>query len=230
MDEHLDFLDRLRRDLLEQFRGKPKIEVLQKALARQLEDIYEFYQSLNVKRWLKDAEGVQLDGVGDIVVMSRQDALVISKLANQNVPMDDDTYRTYLKWKNALNTTNCTHTDVYRALKMFWDKTPLYYSEDLAHPATIIFSTPALSPDQDAGILFLAPKVKAGGVALRIVATTETPSLETVMLGIAGVAANGIMTTTLPEYVMEEGFWGDMGINGHMWTAAQTALPQIEYD
>jgi len=172
MDNTMDYFQKLRDDLLEQFKGKPNIEVFQEALSRQLLEFYEFLYQLYALRWLQTSEGVQLDGIGNIVVMSRADALVVSKLAEQGVPMDDETYRLYLAWKKNLNATNCTNTDVYRALKMFWDKTPLYYSENPAYPATMFYSAPAQDPDAeliDFSILAIAPKIKAAGVSMIIV-------------------------------------------------------------
>jgi hypothetical protein len=197
MPDMIDYLDKLRRDLLEQFKEKPNIETLQKALARQLSELYEFFCELETLRSLQNAVGSQLDGIGDIVVLSRAEALVISKLADQNVPMDDETYRLYLAWKISLNTTNCTHKDVYRALKMFWKK-PLYYSEDPNYPATMFFKTSTLSPEDNVGVLFLAPKVQAAGVALHISAVTQAPDMPTAVY-VAAVFPVSIMTTTLPE-------------------------------
>jgi hypothetical protein len=203
VDERLDFLEKLRDDLLEQFRGLPRTEVFMSAVARQLEELYEAFFMLKTMRSLQTAIGRQLDGIGDIAVMSRTEALVISKLADQDVPMDDDTYRIYLAWKIALNTTNCTHKDVRNALKMFWDK-PLYYSEDPAHPATAIYTTSILAPEDNAWILMLAPKVKAAGVALQIIARTETPQDIEYQLRVGAIAPRGIMVTTLPQYIPED--------------------------
>ncbi|MDR1558708.1 MAG: DUF2612 domain-containing protein, partial [Clostridiales bacterium] len=201
MDDAPAFLEKLKRDLLEQFKGKPNIEILQKALARQLEEIYKFFNELNTLRWLQTAEGVQLDGIGDIVAMSRVEAMAVSNLIGQFVPMEDAVYRIYLAYKIHLNTNQTTYKDVYRAIKMFWDKSYLYYSEDLDWPATIFFDTPILSPWDDASALLLAPRVKAAGVQLIIRATTETPLEETVTAYIGGVAWPGNMTTTLPPYL-----------------------------
>ena len=198
MDENLTYLEKLRGDLLEQFRGNPNIEVMQDALSRQLSDVYEFFTQLSTLLVLQQSEGQQLDGIGDIAALSRADALVVSKLAQQVVPMDDETYRLYLAWKINLNTTNCTHRDVYQALRMFWD-TPLYYSENPNHPATMFFTTPALSPDVNTGVLLLAPKVKAAGVKMRIVAITESLNSKDV-IGVAGTIFDGGMSTILPEY------------------------------
>jgi hypothetical protein len=154
---------------VEQFKGKPNIEVFQKALARQLEDLYSLFYQLNTLRHLQNAEGVQLDGIGDIVALTRQDAFVVSRLADHEVPMDDPTYRLYLAWKIFLNTTNCTYEDVHRAITMFWDKTPLLYSEEVDLPATIIFSTPVQDPSEvphDLSVLALVPIIKAAGVGI----------------------------------------------------------------
>jgi hypothetical protein len=228
-----DFLDKLRRDLLEQFKGKPNIEVFQRALARQLSDLYEFFSELNTLRWLQTAEGIQLDGIGDIVVMSRTDALVVARLVGKNVPMDDVTYRLYLAFKIHLNTSNCTHRDVYRALKMFWDKTPLYYSEKIEHPATMFISTPTLNPDIDVSPLFLAPKVKAAGVALYIVATTETP-LDPLEMRVAGVIFPGIMITKLPLYVKPHAYDQDVNVSVSRASVGVTKLdpfaPEATYE
>jgi len=179
----LNFFDSLTRDIPSQFNGKPNLTVYHRALARQLDELRLFYVLLEVLRGLQRAEGAQLDGIGDIVVLSRRDAFALSHIANQDVPMTDETYRLYLAWKIALNTTDCTQKDVYGALKMFWQTSPLYYSEDVNYPATIIFTTPALSPEDNAALLLTAPKVKAAGVALRVVANTETAFDHTAYMG-----------------------------------------------
>ena len=173
MDDTPAYLEKLRRDLLEQFKDKPNIEVLQKALAKELEDIHKFFDELNTLRWLHTAEGVQLDGIGDIVVMPRAEALVVSRVAGFNIPMDDDNYRLYLTFKIHLNTNECTYRDVFRALKMFWTRTPLYYAENPAHPATIVITVPQTVSVIEWNILQIAAMVKAAGVALHYVFLDE---------------------------------------------------------
>ena len=226
MDNTRDYLQKLRDDLLEQFKGKPNIEVFQKALARQLEELYAFFYQLNFLRWLQTAEGVQLDGIGDIAVMSRTEALIISRLAEQNVPMDDDIYRLYLTWKVNLNTTNCTYRDVYRALKMFWPNTPLYYSEDPAHPATMFFTTPILRPEDNVNILLIAPRIKAAGVALKVIAQTETPDLGEINIRIGALAFPGVMTTVLPQWLPDAIHDKEINVVTFRASVGQTTLPQ----
>ena len=173
MDNALDYFGKLRNDLLEQFKGKPNIEIFQRALADQLDELNGFFSALNTLRWLQEAEGVQLDGIGDIVVLSRAEALVLSELAGVYVPMNDENYRLYLTLKIHINTNNCTHVDLRRALRMFWGKTPIFYAEKVECPATIFLTVPASIFDKDIGVLNIAGKIKAAGVALHYVFTGD---------------------------------------------------------
>ena len=169
MDNALGYREKLRSDLPEQFKGKPNIEALQGAFAKSLEEVYEFLAELNTLRRLKTAEGAELDGIGDIVAMSRADALAVSRSAGINVPMDDSNYRLYLTFKIHLNTNECTHKDLFRAFRMFWSGTPLYYSEDLSYPATIFITIPERKQTISAvewNVLQIATMVKAAGVTL----------------------------------------------------------------
>ena len=228
MDDGRSYLDKLYDDLIEQFRDKPNIQMFQKALARQLNELHAFFIELNTLRWLKTAEGVQLDGIGDIVVMSRADAVRISTLAGHNIPMDDENYRLYLAWKIHLNTSESTYRDVYNSLKMFWDESPLMYYEDIAHPATIFFKTPPLPPEANAHALFLAPKVKAAGVALHVLATTET-ELDPVTIRIGGVVFRGVMITRLPQYLLPVDYDQEIHLRSIRQSITQTKLMPYTY-
>jgi hypothetical protein len=167
--DRLDYLEKLRQDLIEQFKEKPKIDVFQKAMARQLSQVYRFFAELNTLRWLQTAEGVQLDGIGDIVVLSRMEALAVSKMADQNIPMDDEIYRLYLLWKIGLNTNNCTHSDRHKLLRLFWSDSPLYYSENPAYPATIFITIPVSVSNSRAAIFDIAWMINAAGVGLHFI-------------------------------------------------------------
>ena len=178
MDNYMDWLRKLQDDLIEQFRGQPKIAVFQKAVARQLVDLYAFYYQLYILQWLNQAEGAQLDGIGNIVDLSRTDALIWANIAGLNVPMNDELYRIYLMFKIFLNTSEGTYADVVRTLEMFWPDTPFYYSEYIDIPATMFFTSGALPMTTDLRILQIVTRVKAAGVALHFVAqaaTEDTP-------------------------------------------------------
>lgn len=198
MSDGFDFKRQLTDDLLEQFRGKPNTEVLVSALSRQLQEVFEAFDDLKEKRSIDEAEGTQLDGIGDIVVLSRNRARALESESHQNEVLDDERFREYLKYKIFLNANTGTYRDVIKALKMFWNRSPLYYSEYPNEPATMFFRTPSLPPEADASRLLSMPAIKPGGVQLRLEATTETPIPE-VYVKLAGATFSGISSTTLPQ-------------------------------
>ena len=166
-----DFVTKLKEDLVEQFRGKANIEALMEVVGIQLQEVFDFYEQLRTERSVEKAVGKQLDGVGDIAVMTRKEA---GQLAGNPIPfevIDDDTYRQYLIYKILKNTCNCTYPDIIKAFRMFWDR-PLYYTEDPEQPATMIFDTGELPGDVDTTPLFRTPLIRAAGVTLKLYART----------------------------------------------------------
>jgi hypothetical protein len=174
---------------------------------------------------LDEAEGLQLDGIGDIVVMTRDDALALARKIDGTMTMDDATYRKYLTYKISLNTNTCTYFDVIRALKMFWKASPLYYKETPEHPATMFIETPTLKPKDNASVLLLAPKVKAAGVALKVTATTETP-VDDLEIGI-GTDLYSMTVTQLPMYHPEYRFEETISLIPYSVSVMETQLPVI---
>ena len=61
------FLDKLP----EQFKRKHNIDVLVRAFAAELEELVEVFRELETLRSIKTAFGRQLDGIGEIVNLSR---------------------------------------------------------------------------------------------------------------------------------------------------------------
>jgi hypothetical protein len=57
---------------------------------------------------------------------------------------------------------------------MFWDKTPIYYSENPAYPATMFFSLTQSASEADAEVFRIASKVKAAGVGLHFTLRDES--------------------------------------------------------
>ena len=161
-----DYIVDLKKDLLEQFKGKKNIEDLMEVIGKQLNDVYNFFEQLRTERSLHTAVGKQLDGVGDIVSLSRAEASMLAGEDLTSTSIDDKTYRKYLIYKILKNTCNCTYYDIMKAIGMFWDGPPLKYTEDPNRPATIIFDFEAEKDfaEQVVGI----PYVKAGGVGLDV--------------------------------------------------------------
>lgn len=160
----IDYVKKIKDDLVEQFKGKPKIDALLEVIGGQFNDIYRFFEQIRTETDIDNAVGKQLDGIGDIVALTRTEAgkMVAGEETTSNT--DDDTYRRHLIFKILKNTCSCTYADMMKAIDMFWKGPPLRYSEDPNKPATICFDFEASKylADQSIGI----PFVKAGGVGL----------------------------------------------------------------
>lgn len=220
-----DYAGRLRSDLAEQFKEKPVIDSLLEAVGRQLDDVYRFYCDLRDRRSVQTAEGKQLDGVGDIAVLSRMEAGVLACLKESVYVLNDEDYRRFLIYKIWKNTNNCTYYDIMRAFRMFWDK-PLHYMEDPETPATMIFETDWLTPQDDVAKLLNAPFIKAAGVAIKVIARTETSQM-IAQLPVGGIMGRGYMTTTLPEIPVGEELTSTVRPVPTVQNITQTALPDI---
>lgn len=222
----VDYIERLRDDLVEQFKGKPVIDALNEAVGAQLMDLYQFLLDLKEKRSLQTAVGKQLDGVGDIAVLSRVEAGELACVKESVFVLDDEGYRTFLIYKIWKNTNRCTYYDIIRSFRMFWDK-PLHYSEDPEVPATMLFETDDLSPDEDVARLLTAPFIKAAGVAIRVVARTVSPEM-IAALPVTGYMGRGYMMTTLPEIDLGLELNCTMAVAPAMVSIMQTTLPEME--
>ena len=196
-----DYVEKLRTDLAEQFKEKPVINALVETIGEQLADVFDYYADLRDCRGVQTAVGKQLDGVGDIVALSRKEAGELACLKESTFVLNDEEYRKYLIYKIWKNANNCTYADIIRAFRMFWDK-PLYYSEKPEYPATMILETGELTPEDDVQKLLTAPFIKAAGVGIKAVAYTVNPIMS-YTLAASGVMGRGYMVTTLPQIETE---------------------------
>lgn len=223
----LDFREKLNQDLLEQFRGKKNIAVVANSYAKQLQEVHDFLESLLQLLDIDACTGAQLDIIGDIVVLSRYDARVIVERSYDGEALDDDLYRRLIKWKILLNTNDCTYWSIMKGIKMFWDKTPVYYKTDPEIPATILLSTPPLDPSTNPRELLEMPIIRPGGVDLKLTATTENPAMEGEVY-VGGAMFQGIISTQLPEIQIDYNLREEVKIVPAIWSAMQTALPEIK--
>ena len=223
-----DYVATLKNDLVEQFRGKANIEALMEVIGAQLQQVYDFYDQLRQDRGVHTAVGKQLDGVGDIVVMTRMEA---GKLAGDPIPfevIDDETYRRYLIYKILKNTCDCTYPDIIKAFRMFWDR-PLYYKEDPAEPATMIFDTGEMDGAVDTTPLFTTPLLRAAGVTLKLYARTKT-EMETAKLYILSGLGFAVTETLLPILERDIDYRAHVYVRGGYSTIAEDTLPGVERD
>lgn len=181
LDFRRNYCELLESDELQQFKGEDctTTQALLRALGRQLDEVLEAFRELAAKRHVDGAEGVQLDGCGDIVKLTRSQAAMLSNevttdfasigsetLSRVKTPMDllerhsqyglipfevidNERYREYLKYKIFLNTNTCTYPEVMKAVRMFWTRSLVYYIEDVNINGT----------DYHAAILLRTPKL-----------------------------------------------------------------------
>lgn len=225
MAKHIDYAADMKRDLLEQFKGKPRIEALVEVMAEQMQDLFDFFVQLRNERDVYHSVGKQLDGVGDIAVLTRMEA---GKLMGDPIPVDiieDDLYRQYLIYKILKNTCDCTYPDIIKAFRMFWDR-PLYYSEDPQWPATMIFDTGEMQGYVDTRPLFTIPLLRAAGVTLKIYARTSTDMGVNTLYLRSGFF--GITETKLPEVERRYDFNSEIVISTGYQSITYDNLPNFE--
>lgn len=221
-----DYAELLRADLVEQFKDKPVINALMEAIGTQLNDVGQFFEDLRDSRSIQTSIGKQLDGIGDIVVLSRTEAGALACINKSVYVLDDESYRQYLIYKVWRNTNNCTYYDIIKALRMFWEK-PLFYREDPDEPAMMVFETDTLSPEDDVPRLLNAPLIKAAGVGIKVIANTDTGQMME-QLPIGSIMGRGYMSTMLPEIPMAEELEDTVRPIPTFGNITQTILPEME--
>lgn len=132
------------RDMPQQFQGKPKIEILIRALAHQLKEVEAVFREINELTDIDTAHGKNLDYVGDIVCMTRKEAGELVKKRYEEPVISDERYREYLRYKILRNTSDCTYWDIMQALDILWDVTRASYYEQADRPATIFIGLPTV--------------------------------------------------------------------------------------
>lgn len=158
-----------------QFRAKPKIEAILKAIEEELNELDEARSQLETLLYIETAEGINLDRIGEIVVLSRADAgLLAAQAGNLDFDVIDDArYRKYLKYKILANTSNATYKDIITAVKMIWSVDKVSYNENLDGPASLTVSFPYHYTDED---IFILPPLTAAGVGINVRAETTIRS------------------------------------------------------
>lgn len=159
-----DFIFELKNDLIEQFRGKERVEAIIEVIGYQLQEVYDFFEQLLNGRSIKIATGEQLDKIGDIVLLSRKEAKDLTTGFEGDM-LPDNIYRTWLLYKILKNTGNGTYPEIIKALRMIWDK-PVLYSEEPQHPATMILSFDYPKGNESVKSLINAPIIRPGGVGV----------------------------------------------------------------
>lgn len=141
--------DRWLRDLPQQFQSKEKIETLIKAFSKQMQEIYDVFDTMEYKTSIDGATGVNLDYCGQNVGLTRKQALSYLE-KGENYEVTDEVYRNALKFKILENTCDATYPNIMEGLRLLWDTENIEYKENESRPATYILSVkkqPIENPD-----------------------------------------------------------------------------------
>lgn len=138
------------------------LQKIVQALSMQAQVINTQQQLLQTMRYLNTAQGVQLDGLGEIVGLTR-------------IPgQSDDSYRQDLQFQIFINQSNGTPEDIISILKYLTDASTIWYNEQ--YPAAYQIATNGLFfPDNPSDLVSVIQSVTSAGVSISsIVATYNT--------------------------------------------------------
>lgn len=146
--------------LPQQLQGKERITALIEAFAVELDQLRKVFAEIITSRGIDTATGAQLDGIGDIVCLTRAEAV-----AKYGIEMTDEIYRLFLKYQMLRNTNQCTLTDLYTACKLLYGAQVISYKDGEA-PATFRLAIGAELSPQTIDLLNAAgAAIKPAGVA-----------------------------------------------------------------
>lgn len=155
---------------LGQFHGKPKLEALVRGLLAPANELQGALLQLHTERWLDAAVGKQLDMIGTIVVLDRSASLLPRRGdASDAAEMDDDRYRSVLRWKIAINNGHGTIPEISAALKAVLGATrAVVQNAGNAKLRIWLDILPSQNPFAPGAVRSLVPK--AAGVGVRSMA------------------------------------------------------------
>ena len=148
-----EFCNRAVTRLIEQFDHKDDFKKYLCALITPFDDIKDMLNDLQFKRNLDNAEGVQLDGIGDIVGLARGG-------------LSDDDYRVQIRIKIVINASNGETESVIAAMLIFAGGTFVDFIS--LFPAGFILVSDGTIPSN---IIPLLEQVAQAGVRLEVYAT-----------------------------------------------------------
>jgi len=155
-EEPIDRAEQALRLLVEQYRGSERLQGLIRAVAERLTEVDEARVQLLTKRWLDQAEGAQLDGLGELVGATRQGR-------------DDEEYRLRLQAQVTINTGAGTPEDLIQGVGQLTGANQVQVREKYPAAYELFINVTSLPADLRALIATLSP----AGVAATFLIVTE---------------------------------------------------------
>lgn len=199
-DPTIDHTDRMRQHLISQFQwdvinekiygDKPVLRALLTALGAEMNELNQAVNDLKNKRWIDTAEGVQLDGIGEIVDRNRQidKAIAVQVFGFQGQPniagfgearfrgadestlatyiLDDSEYKLVLALKAMKNNSRATAEDTINSLKYIYNAPAISY-EEVGNANVIVGIGKKLTDNEKLLANAVDLVIRAGGVGLK---------------------------------------------------------------
>jgi hypothetical protein len=196
----IDHTDRMRQHLISQFQwdvidgkiydDKPVLRAILTAMGAEMDELNQVVNDLKNKRWIDTAEGVQLDGIGEIVDRNRQidRAIAVQVIGFQGQPniagfgearfrgadestlatyiLDDSEYKLVLALKAMKNNSRATAEDTINSLKYIYNAPAISY-EEVGNANVIVGIGKKLTDNEKLLANAVDLVVKAGGVGLK---------------------------------------------------------------
>lgn len=121
--------------LIEQYKGKTRIEGFLRAIVKPVQGIEDVFQDLSTQRWLDTATGDLLDRIGNIVGIAR------------NFGESDASYRLRIDTRIIINVSNGEPESAIAVFQRYLESDLVLYQE--AYPGGIIMMSDVSVSDQD---------------------------------------------------------------------------------
>lgn len=230
-------------DIPYQFREKPVIDAIIRAVGRQLDGVKRVSRQLVEQTDIDTATGKNLDMLGDNVNMSRNNAYLLLN-GEQDMRVDDGIYRNVLRFQVLKNNSDATYADIMKGLRLLWgDDVKISYSECTEEPASIIINIDEITTDETDPAVIRPMVIRAGGVKLffrsRYRDRIDMSSWEkfgNITLTYAKYHRyngahryNGVIRYAPDDYVFRNRYDGEFRYNGEIMYKADTTMYH-EYD
>lgn len=149
--------------LIEQFRGKPRLEAWVRSHLREVQALSDAAWNVLIARLIDDAVGVHLDVLGDIVGEKR------------NV-RDDETYRLFIRARVRINRSQGRPLDLLEVLAIIAGTTPRWFLEHF--PASLLVEFQEITEHNPVLLFGMLKDTRGGGVRLNMVAPTTAADMQ----------------------------------------------------
>lgn len=212
-------------DLIVPEHRKPKLLQWLNCLLEKIEDIEKCADRIDICFDLDNAQGKQLDILGELV--GRQRELTFQPSKNESSILEDDIYKTVIRAKIGINHWNGTIPSIYTLWENLFPNYKLYIKDNQDMSMDIVVA--GNLTDLEKSLVhdgYIVPRPE--GVKQNTTTLSEMPMPEK-QLSIAGAVFRPISETTLPEIEDKFDFTTNVIVLSKNCSVEYTELPELQY-